>query len=252
MTILKLKREICIIVASSVFILSASFPFARSHEISQSQRLPQHDAAAIIKLVTVRILDQKGQPVTDLKKEDFVLYDNGIKQDITEFEIHTLSLEGMKVRPSGETNDLVESKRGMNRRLLIFLDILGSDINGMDNAKEAALHFVDTKLRPGDEVGILGFSPTRGFLLQEYLTTDHERIRSVIKKTKDIEVNPSAGFVSSAGGDDSLRDRSDRSGGMRSSGSSGSKASSSGGASPLFPLPRSKFSYSCSTKTKRW
>ncbi|MCK4336673.1 MAG: VWA domain-containing protein, partial [Candidatus Aminicenantes bacterium] len=96
----------------------------------------------------------------------------------------------------------------MNRRLLIFLDIQGSDITGMANAKEAALHFVDTQLRPGDEVGILGFSPTRGFLIQEYLTTDHEKIRKAIEKTKDIEVKPSPGFVSGAGGDDSVRDRS--------------------------------------------
>jgi VWFA-related protein len=206
---MRFKRGICVIATCFVVILSVSPIFAQSEKNSQSKNVPQHDAAAIIKLVTVRILDQEGRPVTDLKKEDFVLYDNGKKKVITEFEVHTLSEEGMKVLPSGEATDLTKSVKGMNRRLLIFLDIQGSDITGMANAKEAALHFVDTQLRPGDEVGILGFSPTRGFLIQEYLTTDHEKIRKAIEKTKDIEVKPSPGFVSGAGGDDSVRNRSE-------------------------------------------
>jgi len=160
------------IAAFFVVILSISLLFGQSEKDSQSQKVPQHDAAAIIKLVTVRVLDQEGRPVTDLKKEDFVLHDNGKKKVITEFEVHTLSEEGMKVRPSGEATDLAKSVKGMNRRMLIFLDIQGSDVNGMANAKQAALHFVDTQLLPGDEVGILGFSPTRGFLIQEYFTSD--------------------------------------------------------------------------------
>ena len=243
MKVMRFKGGICVIAACFAVILSVSLLFAQSEKDSQGQKVPQHDAAAIIKLVTVRILDQEGRPVTDLKKEDFVLHDNGKKKVITEFEVHTLSEEGMKVLPSGETADLAKSVRGMNRRLLIFLDIQGSDINGMANAKEAALHFVDTQLRPGDEVGILGFSPTRGFLIQEYMTTDHERIHRAIEKTRDIEVKPSPGFVSGAGGDDSMRDRSGRSGGTESRGSSesmvrvsgGSNVFGSGGASIFVP-----------------
>ncbi len=227
--VMRLKGGIYSIAALFVVILSVSLLFSKSDEDSHGQKVPQHDAAAIIKLVTVRILDQEGRPVTDLQKEDFILYDNGKKKVITEFEVHTLSEEGMKVRPSGEATDLAKSVKEMNRRLLIFLDIQGSDINGMANAKEAALHFMDTQLRPGDEVGILGFSPTRGFLIQEYLTTDHKKIRRAIKKTKDIEVKPSPGFVSTAGGDDSIRDRSGRSGGTGSGGNSESIGIMSGG-----------------------
>ena len=226
---MRLIRGTHVIVLGLVIILSVSFLSGQSEKDTQNKKVPQHDAAAIIKLVTVRILDKEGRPVTNLNKEDFVLYDNGKKKVITEFEVHTMSEEGMKVSPSGEATDLAKSVKGMNRKLLIFLDIQGSDVNGMANAKEAALHFVDTQLRLGDEVGILGFSPTRGFLIQEYLTTDHEKIRNAIKKTKDIEVSPSPGFISSAGGGDSVRDRSARSGSTES-GERG-EASASGGGS---------------------
>ena len=183
--------------------LSVSLIFGQSKKDSSQQRVPQHDAAAVIKLVAVRVLDQDGRPVTDLKKEDFILYDNGEKKIITEFEVHTLSEAGMEVRSSGQASELAKAVKGMNRRLFIFLDIQGSDVNGMANAKQAALHFVDTQLRPGDEVGILGFSPMRGFFIQEYQTTDHKKIRKAIEKTKDSEVKP--GASSSSGGQ--LNDR---------------------------------------------
>lgn len=194
-----LKLHSIVIVLAGV--LSVTLMFGQSEKDSQRQRTLQHDASAVIKLVTVRVLDQDGRPVIDLQKEDFILYDNGEKKVITEFEVHTLSEAGMEVRSSDQKIDLAEAVKGMNRRLFIFLDIQGSDVNGMANAKKAAVHFVDTQLRPGDEVGILGFSPMKGFFIQEYLTTDHKKIRRAIEKTRDIEVKPSEGFFSGGGGE---------------------------------------------------
>ena len=70
-----------------VIILLLSFIFFRLEGNSPEQKVPQHDAAAIIKLITVRVLDQDGQPVTGLKKEDFVLYDNGKKKSLPHSKI---------------------------------------------------------------------------------------------------------------------------------------------------------------------
>lgn len=198
--------------------LSVSLLFGQSKKDAPQQRVPRHDAAAIIKLVAVRVLDQDGRPVTNLKKEDFILYDNNEKKIITEFEVHALGKSGMEVRSSGQAADLAKTVKGMNRRLFILLDIPGSDANGLANAKKAALHFVDTQLRPGDEVGILGFSYMKGFFIQEYLTTDHEKIRKAIEKTKELP--PSRGSYSGGELSDDIRDRGGSSGGG-SSGESG-------------------------------
>ena len=165
----------------SVFLFSG-----QTKKDRQEQRTPQYDAAAVVKLVTVRVLDKDGRPVTNLQKEDFILSDNGKKKDITEFEVHTMSEAGVEERPSDQVSDLAGVTKGMNRRLFIFLDIQGADVNGMVNAKQAALHFVDTQLQSGDEVGVIGFASMTGFFIKEYLTTDHERVRKAIKKTKEI------------------------------------------------------------------
>lgn len=160
------------------------------------EKVLQYDAQVVIKLVSVRVLDPEGHPVTNLRREDFVLYDNDEKKVITEFEIHTMTDLGMKVMSSSASAPKTEIRLGMNRRFFIFLDIQGRDVNGMANAKETALHFVDTQLRPEDEVGIFAFSPMSGFKIQEYLTTDHDKIRKAIQKTKELP--PSRGHYSGA------------------------------------------------------
>jgi hypothetical protein len=51
---------------------------------------PQHEVKVTLKLVQVYVTDNKGNPVKDLEKEDFIVYDNGLRQKITEFERHLL------------------------------------------------------------------------------------------------------------------------------------------------------------------
>jgi VWFA-related protein len=162
------------------------------------QRIPRHDAAAIIKLVAVRVLDAAGRPVTGLRKEDFLLTDNGVRQIVTEFESYVLDEAGMTL----VTSDAGAPVRAplLNRRLFIFLDLQANDEVGSQNAKAAALHFVDTQLRPGDEVAVVGFSPMRGFFIQEYLTTDLGKIRKAIERSR--ELRPSKGEIVNVGPDD--------------------------------------------------
>jgi len=49
-------------------------------------------------------------------------------------------------------------------------------------SKKAALDFVDTRVQPGDEIGIVSLDVFRGPVLNEYLTTDYSKIREVINE----------------------------------------------------------------------
>ena len=164
-----------------------------------SQRVPRHDAAAVIKLVAVRVIDESGRPVRGLGRGDFVLTDNGARQAITEFESYVLDESGARL--SGGADEAAAPRAPLlKRRLFIFIDLQGSDENGAQNAKAAALYFVDTQVRPDDEVGVIGFSPMRGFFVQEYLTSDLDRIRKAIERAKELP--PSAGSYLAVGPED--------------------------------------------------
>ncbi|MFH1945077.1 MAG: VWA domain-containing protein [Acidobacteriota bacterium] len=195
-----MKREKFLLFSLVMFgMIFSPFDFSSAQAKPQQKTGNQYDAAAVIKLVTVRILDSLGRPVTTLQKENFTLFDNGKEQIITEFEVHTTEGDIRTVQSLDPQSKQTRVSSGMPRQFFLFFDIQGSDINGMTNAKEAALHFINTKLLSKDKVGIIGFAPMRGFFIQEYLTDDTQRIIHAIKKAK--EVRPSDGELVGAGGD---------------------------------------------------
>lgn len=74
----------CFAVILSIFLF-----VAQEDEGSRNQKVPQHDAAAIIRLATVRVLDREGRPVTDLKIVEAVVYFS--VRDVTPFQAQSSS-----------------------------------------------------------------------------------------------------------------------------------------------------------------
>ena len=179
-------KRIYLCVSMAVIIL---FIGLDSQQQKEKRQELQYEAAAIVKLVPVRVLDANGRPVKGLKKEDFILYDNDELKIITEFEVHETGITATATADPG-----TKIQPHTNRKYFILLDIQGSDANGMANAKEAALEFLQTKIKQGDEVGILSFAPMTGLTIQQYLTSDPDKIEKGIKRAK--EVPPTPGFRS--------------------------------------------------------
>ena len=165
---------------------------------AEKQKVLQHDAQAILKLVSVRVLDQEGKPVMNLTQEDFILYDNNKSQKITEFEVHKLRVYGKRPADYPGKDVIYRGKR----KYFILLDIQGSSIPGAANSKDVALHFVETKLMPEDEACVLSYAPMTGLTMHEYLTPDKEKIKNAIIRAKETRQFP--GFWIGSG-DDSLR-----------------------------------------------
>jgi VWFA-related protein len=164
----------------------------------------RHDAAAIVKLVTVRVLGPEGRPVAGLRKEDFTLTEDGVPKTITEFEVHAITEAGMTIVPAAPASDRPADRAAevMNRKLFFFLDQQDSDQAGKDKAKAAALHFLETQVRPGDEIAVLGWYSMSGFYIREYLTADLDRIRKAINGV--IETRPSPGTPVGGGSSDGV------------------------------------------------
>jgi VWFA-related protein len=184
-------------VAAAVF-LAGSLPTAFLLAQNRQQKPLRHDAAAVIKLVSVRVLDTSGRPVTDLKKDDFAVTDNGEPKPITEFEVHNL-ISPEKVTENIPLSAGEKEPPETGRRFFIVFDVQSSDANGIVNAKKAALHFVNTQMRPGDEAGVLYYAAMTGLNMVEYLTQDKEKIKKAIKRAN--EAPPSAGFPFGVGDD---------------------------------------------------
>jgi hypothetical protein len=77
---------LCFLAVPSAHLIPAP------QETIQLQKPLQHEVSVALKLVQVYVTDKKGNPVLDLEKEDFALYDNGEQKILTEFEKHVLPL----------------------------------------------------------------------------------------------------------------------------------------------------------------
>ena len=163
----------------------------------KDQQTFQYQVTVILKLVQVYVTDNRGNPVTDLTKDEFILFDNGKLQTITDFERHIMTLPSQKIEEKAE-EEVKEEKKGaepsptpmplsrMNRKFLLLLDLFQTDASGITRSKTAALHFIDSQLQPTDEVGVMTYTLNQGLVLNEYLTADHQKVREAIQKIKSV------------------------------------------------------------------
>lgn len=219
-------------VFSLFWLLLCFTPKADSNftQEKKPETLLQHEAKVFLKLVQVFVTDKDGNPVTDLKRSDFELLEDGKPRKITDFEVHAVPQpeERMEAEAGKEViHEQIQPPRE-SRKYFIFLDILGNDVIGMVKAKRAALHFIDTQLEEGDEVGILSYAPMTGLTIQVNLTTEYEKIRKAIKNAK--EILPDGPWLS----DQIAKDQRDI---ERERGIEPDKSVSAGGSSPYNAIP---------------
>jgi len=155
-----------------------------SRQIQIDQQELKHEVSVVLKLVQVYVTDKNGNPVTDLEKSDFILYDKGKLQPITDFERHIF--EPVKEIKDTKSDLAQKTSPLLNRKFFILLDYGRNGLYGINKSKNVALHFIDTQIQPTDEVAVLSFSALRGLILHEYLTTDHKIIRETIKEMKGV------------------------------------------------------------------
>jgi len=192
-TILLIFAGLCLIAESSSQSSSAS------QEAVRPQKPLQYEVRVALKLIQVVVTDKKGNPVTDLRKDEFVLYDNGEQKTLTEFEKHILSLPSTKA-PAEEKlapTPLASTPRLLSRKLFFLFDFAYAEPGGIRLAREAALKFIDTSLLPTDEVGVISFSGKRDLQIHEFQTTDHQKIRKAVEslslqKMTGVLIDPNA------------------------------------------------------------
>jgi VWFA-related protein len=149
----------------------------------------QHEVTVTLKLIQVYVTDSQGNPVTDLQVSDFVLFDNGRSQNITDFEKHLLPQTAAEVDETLTETPVPVSKVGslrMNRKFFLIIDLFRNDLPGMKQAKKAALHFIETQLLPADEIALLTYSQNHGLVMHEFLTSDHDKIAGRVGKARGL------------------------------------------------------------------
>ncbi len=185
-----MKKAFPFVLILAVMLLSgpSAHGISTAQEAVRLQKPLEHQVVVTLKLIQVYVTDKKGAPVQDLKKEDFVVYDNGREMTLTEFEKYILEASARKPKPQPYEEKIAPTPvppadrvTVMSRKFFLFFDFAFNNQRGVNKAKEAALHFLDTELLPDDEVGLLSFSTVKGLSIHEYLTTEHKKLRQAVE-----------------------------------------------------------------------
>lgn len=115
---------------------------------------PVNVDSAIVR-VNIGVVDQRGRPITSLDRPSFSVYEDGVKQDISHFELSTAPFS-----------------------VVMMLDMSGSTKSFRQNIALSAARFMDA-LAPEDRVAVIEFYDKVNILND--FTTDRSRIAHSIR-----------------------------------------------------------------------
>ncbi len=175
----------------TLFLLLAASLFAQEVTFKTETKLV---------VVNVSVKDKSGKPVTTLKKEDFEIYEDGVKQNLAVFELEQLSNdvlapvaatssapatleERVPTAPAGQavtTASAPPPVRHQDKRLVaLFFDFSNMPQADQVRARDAAVDFVTKQMTASDLVSIMAYG--NRFDVLEDFTADRDRLLSRLR-----------------------------------------------------------------------
>jgi VWFA-related protein len=204
----------CLLLASYCLLLTGYWLAAQQPEQQAAQNYVIKTQTNVV-LVDVRVWDKKGNPVTDLKPEDFKVYEEGVLQHITSFSVEKIAELAAATADNGPPATIDLSKLPPNtpleqvakvlqdRRLMVlFFDLSSMQIDDLTRALKSASHFVDVQMTPADLVSVVTYSSN--LRVAQNFTNDRKQLDAVLKSIQVGEASSLAdvGAEGAAGGTD--------------------------------------------------
>ena len=143
--------------------------------------------------VNVVALDKKGHPITNLKREDFEVYDDGVKQDLRSFNEADADVAGQSPSPAPDSTAPVlefsnhagadtKSVANAGNTFVLLFDSSNLAYPDLVDAREQMTHFLQTL--PANERVALYLTRYHRFQVLEEPTTDHAMVIARLKNWK--------------------------------------------------------------------
>jgi len=185
----KLAKSISILGAAALVLLPALAPLASQE--SPKPEMAQAPIRVTTELVLVNVVarDKNGQPVRDLKQEDFTLYEDGKKQQISTFDFEDVGQLEASAGPTisgAAPGTLLHSTKkapptldARDRRLIVlFFDFSAMQPEEIDRTVDAAKRFVATRMQSSDLVALVSLATNMHVDLD--FTDDRDKLRAAL------------------------------------------------------------------------
>lgn len=169
----------------SLLFLSLGSRASLAQESSQGQ-IPRFRAGVDAVLVDALVLDSDGMPVSDLTREDFRVFEDGVEQTIASFDVTDWTSYVAARTGEAPASTSAPAVNTYPRRFVFVLNRQGASFEYLARAKRALSTFVVESLADGDEAMVIdiGYSTK---ILQD-LVDDKQTTISTIKSLSSMAV----------------------------------------------------------------
>ena len=198
-------RKLAVVALAASLLRSAAPSFAQQTPppppaLSAAQQTPHSQIApgpirvtSELVLANVVVRDKQGNLIRGLKKEDFVLYEDGKRQDISTFDFENVdelvtagaaettvtgeagaATPGILKKSSGGTFDARD-----RRVIVLFFDFSAMEPEQIERCVDAAKKYVNTQMHPADLVALISLDTNMRVDLD--FTPDKAKLNSVLQ-----------------------------------------------------------------------
>jgi VWFA-related protein len=189
--------QVSALISCPLFLATAfgqTIPPRQNPRLPPPARIEDRDVVRIstnLVQVDATVLDKNGKIVTGLTADDFEIYENNKKQQITNFSFVELApdkpKERITVKPGKNSIPIPAvpirlRPEDVRRTLALVVDDLGLSFGSIDVVKSVLKKFVDEQMQPSDLVAIIRTGSGAGVLQQ--FTSDKRLLYAAIKKVR--------------------------------------------------------------------
>ncbi len=176
------------------FSFAFAFIFLFSSFLIAQNPPPPLDETDVVKITTtliqidVTVTDKKGNPVKDLKPEEVEIYENGKRQEISNFSfINGVREKTVETPEKPQQSDVpippaAVRPEQVRRTIALVVDDLTLSFQSTYQVRRALKKFVDEQMQDGDLVAIIRTGAGIGALQQ--FTTDRRQLYAAIEKVR--------------------------------------------------------------------
>jgi VWFA-related protein len=182
-------------MCAAAILLGSALAFSQSVPIpTTSTGTAQNPSAApairfMVRMIQVTVVaeDSNGKPVTDLKKEDFTLRDEGEAQKVSFFaqqDTPAAQLHTSAAAPSNFFSNHVESSpSGANSVTILLFDALNTQFKDLSYARTRVIDFL-RHMQPQDQVALYVLTPSTLYVMHDF-TNDSDTLVRLMGGTPD-------------------------------------------------------------------
>src|SRR5712692_11806374 len=183
------RTSLCFALLVTSAILLAVIP-VQSQDKKQTKSSSADDDVIKVtsNLVSLDVIvkDKKGKAITDLKPEDFTVFENGVPQKIQFFDstLTSGSEAGQSTAATGSTEPKPRTLTGFPRNIIVLvLDGQSTELANLKHVREGTMKYIRERISDSDSVAL--FSISSGLQLLQPFTQAKAKLIAAVEKAYD-------------------------------------------------------------------